>query len=257
MFGLNLSFGIFIGDDAFRSLNNDAVEEIHRDITVPTISATHRERRQRELEREILADQESLYILEAATAANSEKAEKLDQESLAILMDITKSLEIRQKGFVTPIKASYHRGASQSNILYGTPLFGSPSFSTPQSFDSNSATLKSTNEREGFLASGVTASKAAIAVAKKTSWEKLSAKLAAAGWSQSSIEAVVDTRRDCLKGQADSVYGWFDRLQQKDADDEWKMFELQLQESIVTPVSSSNSERGGFSYQSIAANSEA
>lgn len=190
-------------------------------------------------ERERLADQESLHLLEAATAANSERAKHLDQESLAVLMDVTKRLETWQKCLNTPSEDWRYPALFRLKGVNSTPLSYSPSFSTPSNL-SKSATPKSGNEFEQFLARGVAASEVAKAVAKKTQWDMLNAKLAGTGWFRSSIEANGTTESDHRRSQIDAVHRWFDKLEERDAEEEWERLEEDLIESVETSVRSLN-----------------
>jgi hypothetical protein len=101
-------------------------------------------------EEEREADDETLDLLEAATAANSTAAKIKDKESLEWLIRSTKHLDTYRKNFKTPSHPSSWPAPRHFKGMDGTPLSFEPPFSTPSEVR-NMYESEPKNEFEEFL----------------------------------------------------------------------------------------------------------
>ena len=172
--------------------------------------------KQRHVEKEREADAESLYLLEAATAANSVLAKIKDGESLELLLRWTSSLAKYGKSFKTPIRTSFWPPARHFKGMNGTPLSFEPPFSTPEEVRRNYE--KDTgNEFEDFLAKNRALNKGVQAKTKRNSFTTL---LESAKSSNTQPVGNATKQSQYMKDQVQSFFDLVDKVEKQDLEDE-------------------------------------
>lgn len=246
-FGINLSFGLWVGDDAHdqhrrNNINADRAQQImasrQRGTTRSSCgNPTEHSRGHGERKRELQADRESLQHLEAAFASNLETAARpLENQSFAVPERATERSEgdelQRQWSTDTPPSAWRYpiihqlRGIGSDAGRWGSL---SPSSRSPASSRSASAEPATGPNFRG-----------------RQRKEPI-AKLAAVGCSADSIGAIskVNEEHDRRRSEVDSVYKWFERLETKDGGEDWEGLRDNFSGSVgSTPRLSPEAEDG-------------
>lgn len=240
VFGFNLSFGIWAGDDerSKKSRNYGDLNVGHpatSNTQVASVKQTRRgiskERAARvQRQRELRADRESLRQLEMATAPKSRgKARLLDRESLAVLEEAAQGEDLDNPRTDTPSSAWNYPIIHKLKGIGSDPGRYEPSISSRPPPSSSSAPSK---ER-------ARAGQCSGAVAK----DGLRAELGAAGWSTGSIEDLIKSQDHDETDQRDSVHKWFDRLEEREAEPGLEGMDDAMSGSVgSTPSSSSDTQ---------------
>ena len=198
-----------------------------------------RKRVRTRLEEQRRSDLESLYLLEAATAANSIEARMKDRESLHILMRHTTLSSKPRQNVQTPAKRSFWPPARYIKGLNGTPLSYEPPFSTPSAVYQREKPGKE-NEFEAFLCKDALASGHGN-VGSKKSRNSFSAILASSKSSNQSFGTTEAERSEYIRKRAKSVSQWMEKVEQQDAEAERALME-DLADAIESPEASPTSQ---------------
>ena len=222
--GLELFFGVRnVGDEARRFGNGGAerattwssqVDTAETDLS-PTAQRMQQEARVRAKQRhtkERNADAESLYVLEAETAANSVLAKIKDRESLETLLRWTSRLAKYGKSLETPNRTWLRPPACRFKGIHGTPLSFEPPFSTPE--EVRKIYEESTgNEFEDFLAKNRALSKK---VQSKPNRNSFTALLESAKSSTTQPTGSAAEQSQNMKSQAQSFFDLIDKVEKQD-----------------------------------------
>ena len=172
--------------------------------------------KQRHVKEEREADAVSLYLLEAATAANSVLAKIKDKESLETLLRWTSRLAKYGKSFKTPIRTSFWPPARHFKGMNGTPISFEPPFSIPK--EVRRIYEKDTgNEFEDFLAKNRALNKGVQAKSKRNSFTSL---LESAKSSNTQPTGNPAEQSQYMKDQVQSFFDLIDKVEKQDLEDE-------------------------------------
>jgi hypothetical protein len=179
------------------------------------------------------ADAESLYLLEAATAANSVLAKIKDRESLELLLRWTSRLAKYGKSLKTPIRTSFWPPARHFKGMNGTQLSFEPPFSTPEEvrkiYEEDTG-----NEFEDFLAKNRALSKRVESKPKRNSFTAL---LESAKSSSTKPTGNATEQSQYMKDQVQSFFDLIDKVEKQDLEEEMALTR-DLAEAMDSPIPS-------------------
>jgi hypothetical protein len=188
-------------------------------------------------EEEREADDESLDLLEATTAANSTAAKIKDRESLEWLIRCTKRLNNYRKIFKTPSHPSFWPAPRHFKGMDGTPLSFEPPFSTPSEVR-NMYEGEPKNEFEEFLAKNRVQS-AHEWLEKKKSRNSFSALLESTKATGVPPPTTAAERSEHMKREVQSLIDLFDQVAKQDEAEE--ILARGLPDAIESPIASPTS----------------
>lgn len=195
-----------------------------------------REQGRQEMEREV--DAESLYLLEAATAADSKEAKERDKESLKVLIRCTNQMKKPKSAFKTPLQTSFWPPRYIKG-LNGTPLSYEPSFSTSSAVYRNEVPSTG-NEFEDFLikdGSSRASSHMNGSKPQENRRNSFSSLLASVkSWNPSVCTPAIGPSEHITR-EAHSVFALMEKVEEKDADDELALMK-DIDEAMESPIES-------------------
>ena len=189
----------------------------------PTARKMQQRAREQAKERKIIereADAESLWLLDAATAASSPAAKVKDKESLEILLVCTERLEKRRRSLFTPSRTSFWppKPARHFKGMDGTPVSFEPSNSTSSDIRKKYEP-RAENEFEEFLTKQSAARSVAEAkLEKKRSRNSFSALLESARTTDQDSVAIKPSVQS--GSQAKSFFDLVAQVEKQDLEEE-------------------------------------
>ena len=198
-----------------------------------------RGRSKRQQQEEVEADLDSLNLLEAATAANTDQAKQKDIESLTVLLRHTHRAQKPRMPYQllrTPEQKGFWPAGRYKRQLKESPLSFEPPFSTPSNIEDYEARCSS-GEFEGLFSKDFAVSASNSTHSSDKRGNSFHALLEASKSSHKSTGVSAVERSRHIKEQAEALTGLMKMVEVKDKEDE-RILKRNLAEAMESPVAS-------------------